>query len=145
MEKLARGKTQDDVAAFLDRIGLCQYSDVFKNNGINGEVLLCADREFLVELNVTRSLHQMLIMELFNRELTGSTSKYSNDEYVLPFLTENHLEKYAPLFKENMVDGDMLLDVKRELMTDVLKDIGVESKVDNVKIRTMFKAYVDKM
>ena len=74
-------------------------------------------------------LHQMLIMELFRRELKGGVVKYSTD-YMMDFLKQYKLEKYSPSLQSHGIDGDMLLDVDDKLMKSVLKEVGVPSLVN---------------
>ena len=139
MEELAQKWTTDDVADFMVRINLHQYSVIFKDSGIRGEELFDIDQEYLSELGVKSPLHQMRIVELFRRDLAGNTAKYPSD-YVMHFLTQNNLEKYSPSLKHHGVDGDMLLEVEEKWMTSVLEEIGV-TEVDNFKIRKKFKTF----
>ena len=141
LEELARRLSPDDVAAFLARINLPQYSETFRTSDISGELLLEADQGILEELGVTSPLHQMRIMELFRRELTGDVAKHSGGE-VMQFLQQYNLEKYGPSLEGQGIDGDMLLDVEEKLMKSVLKEVGVKSLVDILKIRSKFKTYI---
>ena len=141
LEELARKLTPNDVADFMVRINLPQYSDIFRDSEISGELLLEVNRDILSELGVKSPLHQMRIMELFHRDLTGDTAKYSGD-CVIQFLMQYNLEKYGPSLDSHGIDGDMLLGVEEHLMTSVLKEVGVSKLVDNLKIRKKFKTYV---
>lgn len=141
LEELARGLTPDDVADFLVRIELPQYCDIFRDSEISGELLLEADQDILSELGVSSPLHKMRIMELFRRELTGDVAKHSGD-VVMRFLRQYKLDRYGPSLEEQGIDGDMLLDVEDKLMKSVLKEVGVKSLVDILKIRSKFKTYI---
>lgn len=141
LEEVARRLTPDDVADFLTRINLPQYSDIFKESEISGDLLLEADVDILKELTVESPLHQMLIMELFRRELKGGEIKYSTD-YMMDFLKQYRLDKYGPSLLSHGIDGDMLLDVDDKLMKSVLKEVGVTSLVDALKIKSKFKTFV---
>ena len=141
LEETARRLTPQDVADFLSRINLSQYSDTFKESDISGELLLEADVDILKELGVESPLHQMLIMELFRRELKGGAVKYSVD-YMMDFLSQYKLEKYGSTLSSHGIDGDMLLDVDDKLMKSVLKEVGVTSLVDALKIKSKFKTFV---
>ncbi len=143
LEKLAQELSPDDVAAFLAHINLPQYREIFITSGVSGDLLLKADPEILEELGVTSPLHQMRIMELFRRKLTGDVAKHSVDE-VMQFLQQYNLEKYCPYLEGQGIDGDMLLDVEEKLMKSVLKEVGVDSLFDNLKIRSNFKTYISK-
>ena len=141
-EVLARRFSPEDVADFLTKVvGLPQYADTFKNSGISGDVLLGADAEMLIELEVKSPLHQMKIMELFRRELQGTEAKYSKD-HVSVFLKQYKLDKYVPMLESHGIDGDMILEVEEKLMKSVLKEIGVTSLVDVGKIRAKYITYV---
>ena len=141
LEEAARRMSPDDVASFLVRINLSQYSEFFKESDISGELLLEADVDILKELGVESPLHQMLIMELFRRELKGGEVKYSAD-YMMDFLKQYRLDKYGPSLQQHGIDGDMLLDVDDKLMKSVLKEVGVTSLVDALKIKSKFKTFV---
>lgn len=62
--------------------------------------------------------------------------RHSVDE-VQRFLEDHKLGKYCPAFLGHRVDGELLLEAGEE----VLRELGVSSAVDRVKIRTKFKAF----
>lgn len=138
---LARKFTFDDVIDFLTKMELSQYSETFKDNEIGGDTLLEADSEMLDELGVTSHLHQMKIMHLFKKELQGATTKYSN-EHLSEFLRGCKLDKHTDALKDSGIDGDMILEVNGDLMKKVLKEIGITSKVDVIKITSKYKTFV---
>ncbi len=138
---VASDKSADEVANFLDKIGLSEYAETFKDADISGEVLLDADSEMLSELSVSSSLHQMRIMQLFNRELLGATPTYSRD-HLNQFLQDNKLDKYASKLEENGIDGDMIVNVDSKIMKVVFKEIGITSAVDIAKICSKYKKFV---
>lgn len=141
MESLARRLSPDDVADFLTKIQLPQYAETFRSSEISGELLLEADSDDLEELGVRSHLHKMKIMQLFRRELEGSVARYSQD-HVTKFLHKYKLEKYVPALEEHGIDGDMVLNVEEKLMKSVLREVGVASLVDNLKIRSKYKTFV---
>lgn len=96
--------------------------------------------DVLLELKVTSPLHQMKIMHLFKRELHGGETKYST-EHLLKFLQQYNLEKYASILEKNGIDGDMILEVEDKLMKNVLKEVGVTSQLDILKIRSKYKTF----
>ena len=91
----------------------------------------------LEELNVTSYLHQMKIMHLFSKDLQGAPTKYSN-EHLSKFLQGCKLEKHIATLESNEIDGDMILEVDGDLMKKVLKEIGISSKVDIIKITSKY-------
>ena len=129
------------MADFLTKIQLPQYVESFRTSEISGELLLEADPEILEELGVTSPLHQMKIMQLFRRELEGSVVKY-NQDHVTCFLQQLKLEKYVSALREHGIDGDMVLQVDEALMKSVLREVGVVSRVDSLKIRSKYKKFV---
>ena len=133
---------EDDVAHFLTNIGLPQYADEFKDNQIDGELLLKADSDVLSELGVESLLHQMKIMQLFPRELLGTKVKYSNDHLSQFLQQQEKLIKYIPVLKKHGIDGDMVLHVEENLMKGVLKEIGI-SPVASLKICVNYKKFVN--
>lgn len=140
-EGIALQMSPSDVADFLTRIQLPQYAQTFKKQEISGELLLAADTEILSELGVTSPLHQMKILHLFQRELEGSVAKYSMD-HMSRFLQQYKLEKYSPTMEAHGIDGDMILQVEEKLMKSVLREVGVTSLVDVLKIRKKYKTFV---
>lgn len=138
---LARRITPDGVADFLTRIGLPQHAETFKASDISGELLLEADSEILLELGVSSPLDQMKIMQLFRRELQGSIARYSRD-HMSQFLQQYKLGKYMPTLESHGIDGDMILEVEEKLMKSVLREVGVTSLVDILKIRSKYKTFV---
>lgn len=128
--------TSDDVAAFLAKIGLHQYTEAFQNENIDGDILLnlVKTEGDLSELGVTNPLHLMKIMQLFPREVQGTESKYSNDHLSHFLQKDERLHKYIPILKEHGIDGDMILQVNDKLVTNVLKQIGVNSALDRSRI-----------
>ena len=141
MESLARRLTVEDIAKFLTEIGLPQYVDKFKSSDITGELLLEADPEILAELGVASPLHQMKIMQLFRRQLQGSVARFSQ-HHMTQFLQHYKLEKYTPTLEGHGIDGDMILEVEEKLMKSVLREVGVTSLVDILKIRSKYKTYI---
>ena len=134
--------TAEDVANFLHKIGLPQYSNTVKDNEISGDVLLGMDVESMSELGVHSSLHQMKIMELFPRDLQGTEAKYSNNHLSEFLRRQQMISKYIPILKEHGIDGDMILHVEKDLMKTVLNDIGITS-LHQKMICSKYKTYVE--
>lgn len=133
--------TPGDVAAFLVKIGLPQYSETFIDEEISGDVLLELDD--LSELGVKSPLHQMKIMQLFSRKLQGIEAKYSHEHLCQFLYQQEKLCKYIAILKEHGIDGDMILHVEKNLMKSVLEEIGV-TVLDRSKICTKYKTFVSK-
>ncbi len=122
---LAASKSVDDVIDFLSQINRKEYISSFRENDINGVMLLEADKELLEALTVENPLHQVQILELFKRYLTGEKPKYSND-FLQKFLEDNKLEKHASSLQEHLIDGDIISNVELKLMKAALKEIGMK-------------------
>ena len=58
---------------------------------------------------------------------------------VIKFLASIKLDKHIPAFQENDISGDVLISAK----PDDLKELGVESALDKLKILVGFKRYVE--
>ena len=58
---------------------------------------------------------------------------------VLDFLKQYKLDKYCDTFKESGMDGDLLLEAD----DSVLKEMGVSSALDRVKIKVNYKIFVN--
>ena len=85
------------------------------------------------QLLSTLVCHQVL----FRRSLQGGEPQYPL-ESVLNFLEQNKLDKYHNIFQESGMDGDLLLEAD----DNVLKELGVKSAVDCIRIRTKYKTFV---
>ncbi len=135
----ARTYTPKDVGDFLISIKLEEYVQAFIEADVGGDVLLDADCEFLNALEVNSLLDCVRIMTLFTRRLQNTEPRLPVSE-VLRFLRENKFEKYVELFKQNEIDGDMLVDTDPGLIKNMLKDIGIVV-VDRVSILNKFKTF----
>lgn len=141
LETLARNFSTSDVTNFLKKIELSQYVTSFAELDFSGDMLLQANAALLSKLGVESPLHQMKILRLFRRELGGMAPKYSI-EHLNNFLQQNKLEKYSSIFQSCGIDGDMILEVEEKLMTSVLKEVGITSELDILKIRAKYKTFV---
>ena len=74
---------------------------------------------------------------LFRRRLQGGVVQYPL-QTVLNFLEQYKLSKYCLIFQRSGMDGDLLL----EASDSVLKELGVASSVDRIKLRTKYKTFV---
>ena len=62
-------------------------------------------------------------------------------EHVAEFLSKWKLQKYVEIFRENDLDGALLLS----LCEDDLKDLGVATGFDRRKILSKFKQYLQEV
>ena len=71
---------------------------------------------------------------LFRRSLLGGVVQHSLQE-VLTFLKQNKLDKHCANFQKFSMDGDLLL----EAPDSVLKELGVSSAVERLKIKVYMR------
>jgi hypothetical protein len=141
---VARDMNAGDVANFLAKIGLHQYSEEFVENDISGDSLFGMKENDLSDV-VNSPLHQMKIVQLFHREMEGIEAKYSNDHLSAFLLGKKLLKKYIPFLKEHGIDGDMILRVEEEFMKTVLEEIGVDNKIQRGSIISQYKTFISKL
>ena len=140
LEQLARNYSPADVAEFLREVSMSEYEEAFVEAEVSGEVLLEADLAVLEELGVKSALDQIKVQVLFKRKLKGNQEWCPLSE-VLHFLDQNKLSHHAAAFEKNAISGDILL----ECSDAALKQLGVSSALERVKIRTKFKTFVEKL
>ena len=75
---------------------------------------------------------------LFQRSLQGGVVRYPL-QTVLDFLKQQGLEKYCDAFQKCGMDGDFLLEAN----DSVLKELGVRSSVERIKIKTKYKNFIE--
>ena len=78
-----------------------------------------------------------LFQVLFRRRLQGGVVQYPL-QTVLNFLEQYKLGKYCLIFQRWGMDGDLLLEAD----DSVLKELGVGSSIDRIKIKTKYKTFV---
>ncbi len=127
---------------FFTNIKLDKYRQAFVEAEVGGDVLLDANCKLLNTLGVNSNLDCVRIMTLFPRRLQNAEPRLPISK-VLKFFKENKFEKYVELFKQNEIDGDMLVDTEQELMRNVLEDIGI-AVLDTFKILSQFKTFASK-
>ena len=84
-------------------------------------------------------MHWILVcyQVLFQRCLEGDVARYPM-QTVLNFLEQNQLDKYSDTFQQWGIDGDLLLKAN----DNVLKELGVSSRAERIKIKTKYKKFV---
>ena len=74
----AKRYTPEDVAEFLQSVGLGQYAEKFVEDDIRGDMLIEveeADDEMLIEAGVQSPLHRIKIMVFFNSLVKGTSTR----------------------------------------------------------------------
>ena len=70
----AAGFTPQQIAEFLEDIGLGQYSQSFLDQEMNGEMMLEVRDNDLADFGVKSRLHQAKIVALFQRLVSGGAT-----------------------------------------------------------------------
>ena len=141
LEDLAKDYSVDDVADFLHRNRMDQYIDGFKEEGIDGLMLVGAADDVLNDLGVSSPLHCFKIQYLFKRLLQKTPTTHALVT-VYDFLAANKMDKYGQRFAEEGVDGDMLLEIVHldpEVYTLILEELGIKKNLDRLKFKQWFK------
>ena len=114
-----------------------QYIECFKNEGIDGVMLVGAADDVLNDLGVSSPLHCFKIQYLFKRLLQKTPTAH----VVKDFSAANKVGTYVQKLAEKGVDGDMLLEIL-QLETNVGARILLEldiKRVDAQKIKKWLK------
>ena len=140
-KEVAKNCTVDNVLDFLHNIGMDQYIQAFRNEEIDGTLLVTAGEEVLKELGISSHFHRFKIQFLFKRTLQSTPTTHALN-VLLDSLAANKIDKYKKLFNEEGVDGDMLFEILQlppnESGNAILQEIGVISDLDRHKMRTKF-------
>ena len=113
----------------------------FKDLDISGDVLLMAGQGAgLEDLGVTNPLHRLKISILFRRQLegVGKIAKRYPVEEVIRFLNAHKMNEFVEKFKEEQIDGEMLLDASEE----VLNELGIQKHIQKLALKSNFKKYI---
>ena len=137
-----QGCTTTEVAEFLRRkLNMEHYVQFFQENEIDGDLLLRATDELLKEIGIQTALDRLKIRIAFRREVLGPSDlakKYPLAEVAEFLCRKLNMERYVLFFQENEIDGDLLLRATDE----ILKEIGIQTALDRLKIRIVFRREV---
>jgi hypothetical protein len=146
--------TPERVAEFLKGIGLSQYAQSFVDFNVTGETLMVVEDDDLRDVGVLFRLHQVKIITVFKRVVTGESPTGLTVDDVVNFLKKLKLDTYVNPFRANGIDGDileailardgdkvMMESIGHEMkVTDIiLEELGVTSGIQRAKIRTFKK------
>ncbi len=142
MERRAKALSSQDVLDFLENKGLSCYAKYFEDLNVDGGLLITLQDNELSEIGVDSALDRLKITTYFKRLVVGSETPsglYSVDS-VAQFLEETRpLQQFVKSFKENEIDGELLLNAS----DDVMNELGVVKGVHKRIIRQRFQARVD--
>ena len=140
LEELAKTYTVNDVLDFFQNIRMDKYIEIVRNEGLDGTLLVAVGEDELKDLGITSDFHRFKIQFLFKRTLQCTPTMQALD-VVLDFLAANNMNKYRQRFSEEGIDGDMLFEILQlpdESGNAILKEIGIVSSFDRLKIRKKF-------
>ena len=129
--------------AFLESHGLGRYAKIFEDLDVSGDILIICQDDELLSMGIVSALDRLRISTYFRRHVMKSEglAELYPVEAVVQFLQENRaLQQFAPIFKEQKIDGELLLNAS----DDVMNELGVEKGVLKLMIRQRFKAKLDK-
>lgn len=125
----------------LKEIDLLKYLNLFADEDVTERNLQeLADEDLLHSIGVKRALDRLKIIMQIQKHKSGvrGTQGCTTTE-VAEFLTRAlNMEHYVLFFQENKIDGDLLLRATDE----ILKEIGIKSALDRLKIRIAFRRKV---
>ena len=142
MLRRAKDLSLTDILEFLDKWELGDYKKIFIELDINGHCLIQFQDEELKEMGISSSLDRLRIITYFKRMViksSGIADLYPVD-YVFQFMRETKpFHQFAVTFKEEKIDGELLLNASDEVM----KELGVATGVHKLMLRQKFKAKID--
>lgn len=125
----------------LKEIDLLKYLNLFADEDVTERNLQeLADEDLLHSIGVKSALDRLKIIMQIQKHKSGvrGTQGCTTTE-VAEFLTRAlNMEHYVLFFQENKIDGDLLLRATDE----ILKEIGIKSALDRLKIRIAFRRKV---
>ena len=129
------------VADFLRTIDMDKYVAAFLDIGINGDLLLDPDGENLLqEMGVLSAVDRVKLKVLFKRHVLHIGPSEQPDSEIVKILEKNGMAKYKKNIEKNNIDCGMILEAEKENFLNVLmKEIGVASAVDRLKLQIFFR------
>ena len=125
----------------LKEINLHKHLSLFADEDVTeGNLQEIADEDLLRSIGVDSALDRLKIIMQIQKYKSGvrATQGRTTTE-VAEFLRRKlNMEHYVLFFQENEIDGDLLLRATDE----VLKEIGIQTAIDRLKIRIAFRREV---
>ena len=128
------------MATILKEINLHKHLSLFAHEEVTeGNLQEIADED-LQSIGVESALDRLkIIMQIQKYKAGVRDTQGSTTTEVAEFLCRAlDMEHYVLFFQENGIDGDLLLRATDE----ILKDIGIQSALDRLKIRIAFRREV---
>ena len=112
-----------EIARFLSSIGhqYEKYSQLFLNNGVDGEILSRASDETLKDLGVHSAVDRALIMHRFRALINGPSDLSARfpPEKVCDEALKLGMEEVAEFVKEHGIDGEVIANASNELREEM--------------------------
>ena len=124
---------------FLYENKLDDYVHIFEEQEVTGEDLLgMTDDDLKNDLGMTYSIDRFKLKILFERKLLGAQPKHSVEDVVRFLQSTKKLHVYAQSFRDNEIDGEILLNANPE----VLEELGIKSRLDQTMVMFLFRRRV---
>ena len=150
-----RSLTEDGVAKVLSSLKMIEYIDIFKENQINGELLITLDvADFITELKLSIFQAKKLIKYIrgwrpsavdtesdkTSRRNSLNPRDWTEDD-VMIHMNSINLPDFALFCKHNQVNGELLLDI---LDTDTLQSLRIDHhvKISNLESKKLLNFVV---
>ena len=128
LSPLASSYPPREIARFLSSIGhqYEKYSQLFLDNGVDGEILYRASDEALKDLGVCRAVDRALIMHRFCALINGPSDLSARfpPEKVYDEALKLGLEEIGEFVKEHGIDGEVIANANDELR----EEMGIKAK-----------------
>ena len=142
MEQHAKQWTPQNVADFLKKIGMDQYTAMFLEEEVDGPSLLEAGRESFQDVGVESVLDWIRIAVLYRRELQGGDGVQPQQALLELLKSDNKLYPYAKQFQDSGVDADMILYANKcGCQDELLKEVGIRRSMHRSKLMGAVKTY----
>ena len=129
------------MATILKQINLHEHLSLFDDEDVTeGNLQEIADEDLLHSIGVESALDRLKIIMQIQKYKSGvrGTQGLTTTEVAEFLCRKLNMEHYVLFFQENEIDGDLLLRATDE----ILKEIGIQTALDRLKIRIAFRREV---
>ena len=138
----AKSYTIKDVSGLLVKLNLERYVEQFSDEEIDGQTIFneTGYSDTLCEVGMESAIDQLRLLARFRLELSAAESRSTAKSLKV----ESHLQRinlgcYSSKFKVHAFDCEMLLFDNVELVEMALKEVGVQSSLDKLRILVYFR------
>ena len=129
------------MATILKQINLHEHLSLFDDEDVTeGNLQEIADEDLLHSIGVESALDRLKIIMQIQKYKSGvrGTQGLTTTEVAEFLCRKLNMGHYVLFFQENEIDGDLLLRATDE----ILKEIGIQTALDRLKIRIAFRREV---